>query len=298
MKNLIFFLVVFATASAFGQIEQQLGGSGGVGPPGPATCPDSLTYANDTLRLYCDGGVIQVIVAGGGGPTLYTGDGSIPSGTRTIALDTFTEIYYEFPTGAYDLRGIGLFEGVYTDSTNAARVSFEPDYITLQPVLGISEDDSFGALNINRHNFIPIGLRTVGLDTASQKLVIRINEVGSGPDARALRTISWDDFLSLSGGARRDVVLTEVDSNVTATKFSTLPVDCTGASRTIAPPAAPSAGDWFVVVRSRSGGANTVTITTTTDKLFGAAADVILTDLNPYAKLVYVNLTVGWISHQ
>ena len=96
----------------------------------------------------------------------------------------------------------------------------------------------------------------------------------------------------------RDYVLDEVAADVTATMYALLPVNCTAASRTITPPPSPKKGDYFIVVRSRGGGANTVTVDTSPTGLYAGAIDVTLTNGNPYVRLTYVDATIGWVGHQ
>jgi len=49
-------------------------------------CIDSASYSNDTLRIYCGGDayLTEIVSGGGGGPTLYTANGTIASEFRTV----------------------------------------------------------------------------------------------------------------------------------------------------------------------------------------------------------------------
>lgn len=93
-------------------------------------------------------------------------------------------------------------------------------------------------------------------------------------------------------------MLAEVAINTTATKFSILPVNCSGGLIMINPPAAPVAGDTFAISDSRSSaGVNVIIINfISAGQLFhGSAANYTIGSSKEFVRFHYVNGTVGWV---
>jgi len=112
---------------------------------------------------------------------------------------------------------------------------------------------------------------------------------------RSCPDVEWVNS-QIASAITEETILAEITSITQATYGAILPADPSGGSFNVnVPGTPPTTGQWFTVVRSRNTTANTVTILTSTDGLYGTAANVTLTAAQPYARVIYVNPTIGWI---
>lgn len=95
----------------------QVGGGISLGG-GAGSCPDSLTYSQDTIKLYCGGAPIAAYVPTP--TTLYTGNGSVTTRTVTVGNEILFDGPGNFNLTSSDNFGPGpwnLAGGWYTDGT-------------------------------------------------------------------------------------------------------------------------------------------------------------------------------------